>query len=287
MGQALKQFSISVARFSGEDQRVAGSDQFVQSCEGLCAATEAYLAQAKDVELKLKELHEELNIVRKDIIERDRLALSYDQTRHDLAAEQKKPNPVPQNLQLKETKMQNAKENFESKNKSVIAQISDIYYNRTIHDQMQTFVSTLANFFSAASTAFSSLAANMSQLSPPSAAAMPRPSAAKSSNPPPSAPAPKAAASTAPISTPVSTPTPASNVAPTPAPSVQRPAGPVPEQVEAVFPFKAESGTELEFLQGAIITVKKRDHPDWWVGELNGKIGEFPSNYVKPLNFTV
>ena len=33
-----------------------------------------------------------------------------------------------------------------------------------------------------------------------------------------------------------------------------------------------------------ISVVSKEGEDDWWKGELNGKIGLFPKNYVQPLD---
>jgi len=44
--------------------------------------------------------------------------------------------------------------------------------------------------------------------------------------------------------------------------------------------FAAENGDELPFLKGDIIVVLEKNDDGWWKGDLNGKIGMFPSNYT-------
>lgn len=56
-----------------------------------------------------------------------------------------------------------------------------------------------------------------------------------------------------------------------------------PEKVIALFPFNAVHNDELTFQKDDIITLVSKDEQAWWRGELNGKTGLFPSNYVAPL----
>lgn len=55
------------------------------------------------------------------------------------------------------------------------------------------------------------------------------------------------------------------------------------ERVITMFSFNPMNPDELTFEKDAIITVISKDEECWWKGELNGKIGLFPSNYVAPL----
>lgn len=64
------------------------------------------------------------------------------------------------------------------------------------------------------------------------------------------------------------------------------PAGTAPaggELVKGLFNFTPENEDELGFRKGEIITVLKHIDEGWWHGELNGRKGIFPSNYVGPL----
>ena len=47
-----------------------------------------------------------------------------------------------------------------------------------------------------------------------------------------------------------------------------------------MYDFTARENSELSFKVGDIITVTSQDG-EWWKGEINGKKGEFPSNYVQ------
>ncbi|XP_057661114.1 SH3 domain-containing kinase-binding protein 1-like [Diorhabda carinulata] len=51
---------------------------------------------------------------------------------------------------------------------------------------------------------------------------------------------------------------------------------------EATYPYKAQNEDELSFKEGDVITIvnKESQDPGWWQGELNGKIGFFPDNFV-------
>lgn len=54
------------------------------------------------------------------------------------------------------------------------------------------------------------------------------------------------------------------------------------KKVQAQFDYEAQDDTELSFMENDIITVLKEDESGWWKGELNGKSGLFPSNFVEP-----
>lgn len=55
------------------------------------------------------------------------------------------------------------------------------------------------------------------------------------------------------------------------------------EQCRVIFPYKPSNEDELDLKEGDIITVLNKDLPDkgWWKGELKGKIGVFPDNFVQ------
>ncbi|XP_059155381.1 intersectin-1-like isoform X4 [Physella acuta] len=52
------------------------------------------------------------------------------------------------------------------------------------------------------------------------------------------------------------------------------------ETVVALYAYAAQNDDELTFQKDAVITVLSRDNQDWWHGQLDGKTGVFPSNYV-------
>ena len=60
----------------------------------------------------------------------------------------------------------------------------------------------------------------------------------------------------------------------------------VVEQVVALFTYQKQNADELDFNKGNVINVINKIDVDWWMGELNGTTGLFPSNYVAPLSTT-
>ena len=50
--------------------------------------------------------------------------------------------------------------------------------------------------------------------------------------------------------------------------------------VTALYPFQPEAWDDLEFEEGSIIKVTHRIDQDWLYGECNGKVGQFPGNFV-------
>lgn len=55
------------------------------------------------------------------------------------------------------------------------------------------------------------------------------------------------------------------------------------EKVRAIYAFSGENDDELSFSPGDVIVVVKRIDDGWSVGNLNGRMGMFPVNYVEPL----
>lgn len=54
------------------------------------------------------------------------------------------------------------------------------------------------------------------------------------------------------------------------------------QKARAIYDYAAQETNELSFKEGDIITVvDKITDSDWWMGELNGKKGVFPTNYVE------
>ena len=52
---------------------------------------------------------------------------------------------------------------------------------------------------------------------------------------------------------------------------------------KALYDFEAQQDGDLSFNEGDIITVTDTSDPSgWWVGEIEGVSGVFPSNFVEP-----
>ncbi|MED6259637.1 Intersectin 1 (SH3 domain protein) [Ilyodon furcidens] len=66
-----------------------------------------------------------------------------------------------------------------------------------------------------------------------------------------------------------------------PTPPKLAPASTVLCQVIGMYDYVAQNDDELAFQKGQVINVLNKDDCDWWKGELNGREGLFPSNYVK------
>lgn len=65
----------------------------------------------------------------------------------------------------------------------------------------------------------------------------------------------------------------------------QLPPKPVRELCRVLYPYDPANGDELELVEGDIITIISKELPDkgWWKGELHGKVGVFPDNFVTIL----
>ncbi len=55
-----------------------------------------------------------------------------------------------------------------------------------------------------------------------------------------------------------------------------------------MFPYQAINDDELSLKEGQVITLVTREVEDkgWWKGELDGKVGVFPDNFVKLITPT-
>ncbi len=51
--------------------------------------------------------------------------------------------------------------------------------------------------------------------------------------------------------------------------------------VFAIYDFESQQADDLPFKAGDKIKIVDSSDRDWWKGELNGRIGLFPSNYVE------
>lgn len=59
------------------------------------------------------------------------------------------------------------------------------------------------------------------------------------------------------------------------------------ERVVAIYDYDAQGDEELDLRDGDIITVLMKEDSTWWRGELNGKQGMFPRQYVEVLGARV
>jgi len=70
---------------------------------------------------------------------------------------------------------------------------------------------------------------------------------------------------------------------PPPVPAKRIPSAPQAQYVTALFDFEGQGGGDLAFREGDRIKVVRRTEStdDWWEGELRGRVGSFPANYVE------
>lgn len=63
------------------------------------------------------------------------------------------------------------------------------------------------------------------------------------------------------------------------------PPKPIREQCKVIYPYAPANEDELRLIEGEVVTVLSKELPDkgWWKGELRGKIGVFPDNFVTLL----
>jgi SH3 domain. len=62
----------------------------------------------------------------------------------------------------------------------------------------------------------------------------------------------------------------------------------VKERCKVLYPYEAQNEDELTLKEEDIVVLISRDAPDkgWWKGELHGRVGLFPDNFVTVLPTT-
>ncbi|XP_032512719.2 SH3 domain-containing kinase-binding protein 1 isoform X1 [Danaus plexippus] len=81
------------------------------------------------------------------------------------------------------------------------------------------------------------------------------------------------------------TPAPPLHPAPPLEPAPALPPKPVKELCRVLFPYTAVNEDELTLSEGDIVSIVSKEAPDrgWWKGELHGRVGFFPDNFVQLL----
>mmetsp|Transcript_31514 Transcript_31514/g.79051 ORF Transcript_31514/g.79051 Transcript_31514/m.79051 type:complete len:347 (+) Transcript_31514:69-1109(+) len=54
-------------------------------------------------------------------------------------------------------------------------------------------------------------------------------------------------------------------------------------QAQALYDYTGSSEAELSFSAGEVISVTQKPEGEWWYGDINGRAGYFPYNYVQEL----
>ncbi|KAF2078329.1 hypothetical protein CYY_000313 [Polysphondylium violaceum] len=55
-------------------------------------------------------------------------------------------------------------------------------------------------------------------------------------------------------------------------------------KVRAIYDFNSETPRDLPLRVGDVVNVIGKPHEEWWEGEINGRTGLFPANYVQKIN---
>jgi len=147
----LTGYSNGIVYFSGEERRITTSNEFAQQSEALKASGENFKMALSQMDLNVKRRSEVLNLLRRDMNERDRLLLDFDKVRHELAVEQKKPTPNPAILSTLQGKITTAQINYEKRNDEVLRQLNETYQARDIQFEFYEFLGGLAAYFATGS----------------------------------------------------------------------------------------------------------------------------------------
>ncbi len=65
---------------------------------------------------------------------------------------------------------------------------------------------------------------------------------------------------------------------------IQTPNKDVKDYAEAMYDYKGQDSSDLDLKRGDKISILEHVNNDWWRGEVAGRVGIFPSNYVKIIS---
>ena len=68
------------------------------------------------------------------------------------------------------------------------------------------------------------------------------------------------------------------------APAAASESAPQKPLFRALYSYAGQHDDELAFNAGDVITLISKDEEAWWKGEIDGRQGVFPSNYVEEMN---
>ena len=68
-----------------------------------------------------------------------------------------------------------------------------------------------------------------------------------------------------------------------PAASAPAPAGAKTTRAKALYDYAPQNGDELELHVDDVIEVLNKQEDGWWEGQVGGRRGVFPANYVEEL----
>jgi len=61
------------------------------------------------------------------------------------------------------------------------------------------------------------------------------------------------------------------------------PKKPAHPQAKALYDYTGQTDEELSFHEGDLLSIHQKDPGGWWEGELNGRKGWVPANYLQEL----
>jgi len=283
---SLRNLGTSLVLFSGDENGFPVAGNYAQSAEAFSVQLETFISSTRQFDAALKNISDALMVAKKEINERDRWQVAFDQARHDLSAEMKKQPPNPAQQQICQRNLETAKGLYEQRNVDGMRQIQNILAARNISSEFAQYNAALVTFLQSGSQVFTPYTSPQPTnfRAPSQMPARTTPSLVSSTGYSSTAGAGMSAAvapsagmysqgmqsqQQAPPNLPrkTSQPQPPSNV----------------KQAKALYPFVPQAPSELALQPGDIITLINDSHPDWWTGSVRGQSGEFPANYVQRI----
>eukprot|EP00012_Vannella_robusta_P002080 CAMPEP_0206190296 /NCGR_PEP_ID=MMETSP0166-20121206/4669_1 /ASSEMBLY_ACC=CAM_ASM_000260 /TAXON_ID=95228 /ORGANISM="Vannella robusta, Strain DIVA3 518/3/11/1/6" /LENGTH=343 /DNA_ID=CAMNT_0053606355 /DNA_START=599 /DNA_END=1630 /DNA_ORIENTATION=- len=243
--------------------------------------------------LPLNQYLGQYKIMEERINERNTRLVDMDRYNADLKMLMSKPDTDPTRLQIAKEKAEYKSREYNDLNEELVRDIPALLRDRSrfFDGLFANLVRGKAQYFAEAAKTMGLMSPHLAQVNRSGASTRPfvitEPSrsshAGSVSLPAGSAPSPHSSQAPAPAPGPSFSQTQMqSQVPPRAMPQAQQAAAPAPgtRQAKALFPFSGQDNTEISFQPGQTVTVISQSG-DWWVGEVNGARGYFPSNYVQ------
>eukprot|EP01090_Pellita_catalonica_P003488 TRINITY_DN1315_c0_g1_i1.p1 TRINITY_DN1315_c0_g1~~TRINITY_DN1315_c0_g1_i1.p1 ORF type:complete len:381 (-),score=61.23 TRINITY_DN1315_c0_g1_i1:63-1082(-) len=242
-----------------------------------------------DVFMPLSEYMGQFKIIDDRAKERNKRRVDMDRYRTEVKRLTEKPPKDPSKLPTAQRKYAAARQGYEALNQELLTDMAKLHEDRLdfVDPVFATFVSVQNSYHSVCAQKLGELMSMVAHIDKSSIHSHTHVISEYSSadvNP-----YTNEGAVQTPQSTPAPSRQPASNITAAPTQTYQQPPqrGPMPTApggggvvATALYPFQAQSPQELAFQYGDKITILKQEG-DWWMGQLNGKTGLVPSNYVQ------
>jgi len=276
----------NIEKFFEDDEKEAkyGRDFKVMS-QNIDKAVKEYLETQKQAREMVQDYLNSIVGLKAKVQERDNLLLDYDKWRNTVAKYKEKPPKEPAKVTAAEQKHQSYKEIYTTANENLLKELTELHTNRfsDFENAYNALITSQFTLFSNVGLSFETLDSSLEGFVAPRRSLPPVERLSVEIEIPKKIEKEKSSKSTEKKNLLLDTESDGEDEK-----KSLQPPSPLPkksiERMKALFDFDPTEEGELHFKEDDIITIVEKDpESEWWKGEMNGKIGIFPSNYCEPL----